>query len=66
MRRAWATLITLRRVGGAVVKGDPGARQLDIALLRYSVHTLGFDEASPLQKRWALASSCLRAERLLS
>ena len=66
MRRAWATLITLRRVVGAVVKGDPGARQLDIALLRYSVHTLGFDEASPLQRRWALASSCLRAEKLLS
>ena len=28
------------------------------------VHTLGFDESSPRQRRWALAASCVWAEEI--
>lgn len=54
LRRAWAVLSSLRAFGGRVTREDRHPGQLDWALLRYAVHTLGFDEASPLQKRWAL------------
>lgn len=35
-----------------------------LAQLRYSAHAMGFEECSPRQKRLALASTCLLAERL--
>ncbi|MEN9800119.1 MAG: hypothetical protein RL653_3816 [Pseudomonadota bacterium] len=60
--RAWEVLRELRRLGGERVREDRNPWQLDVALLRYAVHTLSFDEASPLQKRWALAAAGMWAE----
>jgi nicotinamidase-related amidase/aminoglycoside phosphotransferase (APT) family kinase protein len=60
--RAWSALRTLRGLAAARVDSDRDPQQLRIALLRYSVHTLSFDESSPLQKRWALAASAVWAE----
>jgi hypothetical protein len=40
------------------------AREHRIARLRYSAHTLGFEECDLRQKRFALVSTCLLAERL--
>jgi protein-tyrosine phosphatase len=57
LRRAWATLRTLRAIGARLCREDRDPAQLSVALLRYAVHTLWFDEASPAQKRWALAAA---------
>ncbi len=57
--RAWRVLQWLRdRVG----RLSPDPRGLSVALLRYAVHTLSFDESSLLQKRWAFAAACGHAE----
>lgn len=60
--RAWSTLRTLRGIAGRLCREDRDPMQMRIALLRYSAHTLAFDESSPLQKKWALAASCVHAE----
>lgn len=36
-----------------------------IALLRYSAHTMGFDEPDELQKKHAMIATCLAGERLV-
>lgn len=56
--RTWRVLQGLRRHGASLCDEARDPVQLDIALLRYAVHTLWFDEASPMQKRWALLASC--------
>jgi len=63
--RAWATLRTLRGIVARLCRSDRDPQQMRIALLRYAVHTLSFDEASPLQKKWALASACALAEDVM-
>lgn len=60
--RAWSTVRTLRAIGARLVQSDRDPQQLRIALLRYAVHTLSFDESSAVQKRWALAAACGLAE----
>lgn len=60
--RAWRTLRTLRAIGARLVQSDRDPQQLRVALLRYAVHTLSFDESSAHQKAWALASACGLAE----
>jgi hypothetical protein len=40
------------------------AREYRIAQLRYSAHTLSFEECDERQKRFALASTCLLADVL--
>jgi protein-tyrosine phosphatase/aminoglycoside phosphotransferase (APT) family kinase protein len=62
--RAWAVLQVLRRIGGQLCHQDRHPLQLQVALLRYAVHTLSFPEASPLQKQAALASACSLAEQI--
>ncbi len=62
--RAWDVLRVLRRIGGRVCREDRHPLQLQVALLRYAVHTLSFPEASPLQKQAALAAACSLAEQI--
>lgn len=62
LRRAWATLRTLRRLVGRKCRDDHGPLPLSIALLRYAAHTLDFKESVGHQKRWALAAACGHAE----
>ncbi len=62
--RAWASLRTLRSIGGRLVREDRNPDQVLVGMLRYAVHTLVFDESSDLQKRWALYAACLIAERI--
>ncbi|MGI5861265.1 MAG: isochorismatase family protein [Myxococcales bacterium] len=64
LTRAWETLRTLRRFVARACREDRDPSQMSVALLRYSAHTLFFDESSPLQKRWALAACCLHAKRI--
>lgn len=64
--RAWQTLRTLRAIGARLCREDRHPHQMDVALLRYAVHTLSFDEASPLQKEWALAAACGLAEDVMA
>src|SRR5215467_2283545 len=47
--RAWEVLRVLRRIGGRLCHEDRDPLQLQVALLRYAVHTLSFPDASPLQ-----------------
>ncbi|HYA01069.1 MAG TPA: isochorismatase family protein [Candidatus Binatia bacterium] len=62
--RAWEMLRVLRRIDGQLCHEDRDPLQLQVALLRYAVHTLGFPEASPLQKRWALAAACSFSDQI--
>jgi len=52
--RAWRVLRLLRARVAGLVHEDRDPTQLSVALLRYAAHTMDFDEASPLQRRWAL------------
>jgi protein-tyrosine phosphatase/nicotinamidase-related amidase len=60
--RAWGVLRWLRARVARLVQSDRDPAQLSLALLRYAVHTLSFDEASLLQQRWAFAAACGHAE----
>ena len=62
--RAWDVLRVLRRIGGQVCHEDRHPLQLQVALLRYAVHTLTFPEASQLQKQSALAAACSLADQI--
>jgi protein-tyrosine phosphatase/nicotinamidase-related amidase len=62
--RAWEVLQVLRRIGGQLCHEDRHPLQLQVALLRYAVHTLSFPEASALQKQSALAAACSLAEQI--
>ena len=63
--RAWAVLKILRRMGAELVREDRDPGHLHTALLRYAVHTQWFDEASTLQRKWALAAAGMHVEALL-
>ena len=62
--RAWEVLRVVRRIVGDLCHEDRHPIQLQVALLRYAAHTLGFEQASSLQKQWALASACSLAEQI--
>ncbi|HLA77231.1 MAG TPA: phosphotransferase [Vicinamibacteria bacterium] len=67
--KAHAAIVTLRRLASEVLvaaglTSAVSAREYRIAQLRYSAHTLSFDECDLRQKRFALASTCLLAERV--
>jgi protein-tyrosine phosphatase/nicotinamidase-related amidase len=64
--RAWATIRTLRKIGAELCREDRNPRQALIGMLRYSMHTQSFFESNELQKKWALAASCLYAERIVA
>jgi protein-tyrosine phosphatase/nicotinamidase-related amidase len=66
LRRAWSVLSLLRARVGALVGDDRDPAQVRIGLLRYAVHTMGFEEASPLQRRWALYAASGHAADLLA
>ena len=62
LQRSYALLRELRSYYPELVHSDRNSLQLLIGQLRYATHTLGFAEASPRQKQWALytASLCAR------
>jgi nicotinamidase-related amidase len=67
--KAHAAIRVLRELAARILKeagyaGCVPRREYTIAQLRYSAHTLSFDECDARQKRFALASTCLLAERL--
>lgn len=57
IQRAYSTLKQLRSFYRDLIKEDRNSIQLFIALLRYSVHTLSFDEPNKFQKLLALYAS---------
>ncbi len=63
--RAWQVLGALRGIGAQLCHNDRRPVQLQVALLRYAVQTLGFEESSLLQRKWALASACSLAEQIV-
>jgi protein-tyrosine phosphatase len=64
LKRAWNTISILRKIGAEFVREDRNPVQSLIGLLRFSVHTMKFDESSAMQKKWALYASCLMAEKI--
>lgn len=66
LRRAWRAIALLRQRFARVVREDRDPVQISVALLRYAAHTLGFDEASPLQRRWALYAAGAHAADVLA
>lgn len=65
-KRAWTTVRMLRLYYAQLVHSDRHPFQLWVAQLRYAVHTLGFDESTALQKRWALYTAGLCVEKIRS
>jgi protein-tyrosine phosphatase/nicotinamidase-related amidase len=61
IRRAYAAVRMLRSYYPALVNADRDPMQLLIGQVRYAVHTLSFEEANPLQKRWALFAASTAA-----
>jgi nicotinamidase-related amidase len=69
LAKAHAAVARLREAGAELLReagltGPVPAREYRIAQLRYSAHTLTFAECDLRQKRLALASTCLLADRL--
>jgi len=64
--KTWRLLCYLRSLYARLVQSDRSPFQLHVAQLRYAVHTLGFDECSPLQKQLALYTSLKLVERILA
>lgn len=64
LQRCVATLRMLRAFTARLVQSDRDPFQLFVAQLRYAVHTLGFDESTPRQKRWALYAAGRCVERI--
>ena len=64
LARAWRTAMKLRAFYPPLIEADREATQLLIAQIRYAVHTLGFEESSAIQKRWALYTASAAAMRL--
>jgi hypothetical protein len=62
--RAWEMLRVLRGIGGQLCHEDRHPLQLQVALLRYAVHTLSFPQSAPLQKQSALAAACSLADQI--
>lgn len=56
-RRTWGVIQHLRGFYPDLVGAGRDPWQLLVAQLRYAVHTLGFDECTPPQLRWALYAS---------
>jgi hypothetical protein len=69
LAKAHAAIARLRGLGASLLReagltSPASAREYRIAQLRYSAHTLSFQECDERQKRFALAATCLLAERL--
>lgn len=64
INKAYSALKVLRSYYKNLVQSDRGTYQLFIGLLRYSVHTLSFEECNLWQKKLALYSSCILAEKV--
>ena len=69
LAKTYAAVARLRELGAELLReagltGPVSAREYRIAQLRYSAHTLAFAECDVRQKRLALASTCLLADRL--
>jgi protein tyrosine phosphatase (PTP) superfamily phosphohydrolase (DUF442 family) len=62
--RSWSMLKVLRSFYGDLIQSDRSCLQLWVAQLRYAAHTLGFDEANALQRRWALYTASRAADRI--
>jgi nicotinamidase-related amidase len=70
LARVWPAIAALRGLAKELLReagltGAVPAAQYRVAQLRYSAHTTGFEECSLRQKRFAVASTCLLAGRLL-
>ena len=65
LERAWRTVGLLRGFYPELIRHDRDPLQLLIGQLRYAAHTLGFDESSDLQRRWALYTACRCAEEVV-
>lgn len=64
LRRAYSAVAVLRGYYPELIHTDRDPTQWLIGHIRYAVHTLGFEESTPWQKRWALYSACLAADTL--
>lgn len=64
LNKAYKTIQKTRTYYKDLINLDKNPNQLFIGLLRYSVHTLSFDECNGWQKKLALYTSCKLAEIL--
>jgi protein-tyrosine phosphatase len=64
LARAWQTAGILRGFHAELLGSRRDPLQALIAMVRYAVHTLSFDESDARQKRWALYTAGRAARRL--
>ncbi len=64
LERFWQTLQTLRGYEAELIRSDRSPFQHHVAALRYAVHTLGFEECTLWQKRWALHTAAVLVQKI--
>lgn len=64
LQRAYRVLKQLRSYYPELIHLDRDPLQLFVGQLRYAVHTLSFNESTPLQKKWALYTAGLCCDRI--
>jgi protein-tyrosine phosphatase len=64
IRKARRTIGILRSFHPKLVQVRRDPFQLHVALLRYAMHTLSFDESNSLQKKWALYTGSRCVEKI--
>ncbi|MBE7438740.1 MAG: isochorismatase family protein [Spirochaetales bacterium] len=66
IEKAAKIVLHLRSYYPDLIFSDRAPYQLHTGALRYAMHTLGFDESSPRQKKWALFSGSLFVDKILA
>ena len=64
LKRAWETVAELRSITKRLVRGDRNPVQLDIVLLRYTLHMATLNSLTLYQRAWALATACALAQKI--
>ncbi|MBT9547285.1 MAG: isochorismatase family protein [Candidatus Sericytochromatia bacterium] len=64
LQRAYRVTQILRSFYPELIHSDRDPLQVFVGQLRYAVHTLSFNEASDLQKKWALYTAGLCCDRI--
>lgn len=65
-RRCYETVCLLHSFYASIIRTERDPLQYFIALLRYAVHTLSFEESNDWQKRWALYTAAQCAQKIVA
>nr|CAG4715317.1 unnamed protein product [Naegleria fowleri] len=64
LKRAWEAVVELHGITKRLVRGDRNPVQLDIVLLRYTLHSATLSSLNLYQRAWAIATACALAQKI--